>query len=232
VKARKTKKNLEVATPKAEYALSNMKKTHLFVDPSSQHLAYVLAVMDGESVEITEAGLIWTKTTWNRGQRFDYMFKCLDFLINKYPNTPYTIRTEAFFSNPKMMSGSSCIPTINDYICMLSSRDTRIDFDMTPPPVWRSKLGIKPNKDPITNKRDYKTPTLNVVETYLGKLPETIQSNITLKPRATPSDLADALAICLAHFKSNGISSFSVNRTTFLPVNIIVELNKIANLLI
>jgi Holliday junction resolvasome RuvABC endonuclease subunit len=207
-----------------------VKQIGLFLDPSGSHLSFTYAELNSTTNKMTilEAGLVWTKGTWNRGQRFDYMYKCLDLLINTHRIVPNFIVTESFFMNPKLRTGTVVIPIINGLIEMIVSRDARTSYLEVPPPVWRATLGVKPIKD-SKGKRNYKLPTKAIIEGLIGKLPEEIKSNITLKPRATPSDLADSLAIALAHGKRNGMTSFEVERCTFNPFTITDSLNKIAN---
>jgi Holliday junction resolvasome RuvABC endonuclease subunit len=207
-----------------------VKQVGLFLDPSGSHLSFTYAELNltTNKMTILEAGLVWTKGTWTRGQRFDYMYKCLDLLINTHRIVPSFIMTESFFMNPKLRSGTAVVPIINGLVEMIVSRDLRTNYLEVPPPVWRATLGVKPTKD-ASGKRDFKKPTKVIVERLIGKLPEEIKSNITLKLRATPSDLADSLAIALAHGKKNGMIDFEVERCTFTPFTITDSLNKIAN---
>ena len=199
----------------------------LCIDPSGSHMAYALLEIEAKEAVIVHTGMLWTKAAWTRGQRFNYMFQALEYLIEKHAPSPFRIVTEAFFSNPKLPMGQSVIPIVNGLMELIASRDERIVFEQVPPTVWRANLGIKSIK--IDGKRDFKKPTAKYVEKCLGKVPEEIQSNVTLKQRATPHDLTDVLAIALSYCKREGINKVEMGQTAFLPLIINSEMNKLVN---
>lgn len=209
--------------------MSNLKPSNdviLAIDPSGEHLAYTFISVDlnANKAVITDSGMIWTKGTFTRGQRFEYMLKSLEWLMTKSSYTPTKIITEQFFINPRLRMGVAVIPIINGFIEMLCSKHS-IEYNELPPPSWRKELNIKPVYD-AKGKRDYKTPTKQVVENTIKSLPATVLSNVTLKERATPHDLTDSLAIGIAFCYKNNIKSISLNNNAFSAI-IPNELNKL-----
>jgi Holliday junction resolvasome RuvABC endonuclease subunit len=167
----------------------------LVFDPSSSHLAFAVAeIVPGESYRLLEAGIVWAADKWGSGQKYNYMYTCLERLINSIQ--PDAIITEAFFSNPKMRVGMSVIPTINAFMQMIIYKSGRdITYEEVSPTAWRKPLGIK--ADLNAGKKDFKAPTKRKVEELLGKLPEELISNITGNLRSLPTDVPDAIAISL-----------------------------------
>lgn len=201
-------------------------QTILFIDPSAQHLAYCFVDFDFKNMEafISGCGMIWTKASWTKGQRFHYMNNCFNLLMKGLPGfIPNMAVTEQFFMNPKLRSGVAVVPSVNALLEMNCSIHN-IDYGEIPPPSWRSELNIKAIK--LNGKRDYKQPTKEVVENFIGSLPEEIKSNVTLKPRSTPSDISDVLAISLAHIQNMGFKKIDKSNILFIPYNIIEALNK------
>lgn len=201
----------------------------LYLDPSGSHLAFAYVEIDHstQSATIFESGMLWTKAKWSRGHRFQYMYSSLKYLIESCNKIPTYVQTEQFFFNPKLRSGTAVVPIINSYAEMICSRNNRAIYSEVPPPTWRATLGIKHILD-SNGKRDYKTPTKDKVESIIGKLPNEIKSNITLKMRDLPTDIADVLAIAIAHLKKQGIHTIKRATSCFDINNTIEELNKIA----
>lgn len=211
--------------------LNPVNQTILVIDPSASHLAYCYIDLDFKTKEahFQSTGMLWTKGTWNRGQRFLYMNRCFDVMLNGIPShIPNTIVSEQYFVNPKMLSGGTAvIPVINGLLEMKAAELGDVQYTETPPPSWRSQLGIKFLKD-SKGKRDYKTPTVNAVEANGIKIPDAVISNITLKARETPYDISDCLAIGLAVCKANGFSNITVSNTLFHPKMLTDEFNRVS----
>jgi hypothetical protein len=186
----------------------------LTVDPSGSHLAYTISSLDQfTSTQIIEdAGIIWVSDAWSRGQKFSYMRKCLEFLIQTADIT--SVVTEAFFVSPKLKVGTSVIPTINNLMQMIIYETGReILYEEVSPTSWRHKLSIKPVKD-SKGKRDYKQPTKDRVEQLLKiSFPETVISNITSQPRDFPTDIPDAMAITIYISYEYNIKKLAVSPT-------------------
>jgi Holliday junction resolvasome RuvABC endonuclease subunit len=201
----------------------------LTIDPSADHLAYVFIGLDhrNKTVNFESVGMIWSKSTWTKGQRFQYINKALDTLINgNYISIPKHIITEQYFMNPKLKSGAAVIPVINGLIEKACAEYGDISYSEVPPPTWRSKLNIKAIRD-SNDKRDYKTPTKDMVERFID-VPNEIKSNITLNNKSTPHDIFDALAIAIAVCLDNGFIKFEVLNACFNNFTLIDKLNKIA----
>lgn len=203
--------------------------TYVFFDPSASHLSYCVVQVDLDTKEavIKACGMLWTRSKWNRGQRFAYMQKALTALINAFGLNIDGCITEAFFANPKLLFGSSVIPTVNAFIEIAAS-ERNIGYLEIGPPSWRSVLNIKPTKD-AKGKRDFKTPTKSYVEAVIGKLPEKIASNIDLKERNTPTDVPDCLAICLAYSKHVGITNITLSSNVYYPIDYLNQFGIISN---
>lgn len=211
----------------------------LCIDPSANHLAYALCHVnkDTMNMNIVACGMIWTKPTWSRGQRLSYVKHCIQSIIESPINASQVtvnVYSEGFFVNPSQMIGFSDIPTVNGIIEMICfETQVQPEFSEIPPTEWRKVLSIKPNMDNVLQKdgsfkkkRDYKIPTLKAVEQALGKLPDKIISNITLKERDMPYDVSDALAIALAVAKSNGFKPGMVFGSAFSNLTHINEFQK------
>ncbi len=202
----------------------------LAIDPSGSHLAYVLMDLDktNNTAHLDSIGMVWIGASWSKGQRFLYMNRCLNAIMEGHSGLiPQEIITEQFFMNPKLRSGVAVIPVINGIIEKACAEYGDIAYHEVPPPTWRSTLGVKHINKP-EGGRDYKTPTKAIVERYTGPLPEEIKSNITLKPRATPHDIYDALAIAISICKANGYSNYKLSNTAYHNFSLIEKLNKIA----
>lgn len=200
-----------------------MSKNILCIDPSASHLAYVISEIQGDELYIKAVGMLWTKASWNRGQRFLYMDNALDYLIEG-TRTEYitdSVMTEAYFVNFKHKSGVAVIPIINGFIEKNCSK-YNVKYNELSASSWRGILGIK-KKD-----GDFKAPTRHKVEEYIGTLPPEITSPITMKKRAIPHDLTDALGIAIAHAKQQGINKVVLANSVFYPFTIIEKLNNLA----
>lgn len=182
----------------------------LVIDPSSEHLGYTVSKLDNNHLVIEDIGVLWTKSAWDRGERFTYMANAIQSFIND-PRGIVECVSEAFFSNPKMMMGSSVIPIINGIIEMEIFKSGKpITYQEVPPTVWRKTLSIKPAM--VNGKRDYKTPTKDKVEELLVfKFPDNIISNITGKDRQLPTDVPDVVAITLAAAIDSGANKLEIS---------------------
>lgn len=196
----------------------------MVIDPSASHLAYALVEIDFKEkcIIFNSVGMLWTSSSLEKGQRFSYMRQAISFLMQQEP-CPYAVYTEGFFANPKQMSGSAVIPTVNGIIEMVAAEESlkgpqEVEYFEVSPPSWRAILGIKPNVTEIAGKkkRDYKIPTKTAVEARINSLiPDQINSNVNLKPRNTPYDISDVMAIALAVAKEHGITRVELSSTCF-----------------
>jgi len=199
----------------------------LCLDPASTHLAYTISEIQGDELYIKAIGMVWTKASWHRGQRFLYMDRCLDALIEGIipDNIIHNTTTEAYFVNFKQRSGVAVVPTINGFIEKTCAK-YKVPYSELSSSVWRKELQIKPDKTVKTGK--YKHPTKLKVEEFIGKVPDTIISNITRKERALPNDVTDALAITIANAKKKGVTKVVLANAAFLPMTTIERFYNIA----
>lgn len=205
----------------AEFGIHNL----LVLDPSSSHLAYVYITLDldNKKANITKAGMVWSKASYNKAQRYIYMQAALEHLSSQ--SISFTI-SEQYFSNPKMLSGSvAVIPTINA-LALMAAYKNKAQYVELGASSWRGILGIKAIK---TDKgRDYKKPTLDRVVSLIGSLPATIASNLDMRERQLPHDLSDALAIALAISKYHDVTQITVDKDCFRPVDLLEALSKLS----
>lgn len=213
---------MAIQLPKlAESGIHNL----LVLDPSSSHLAYVFITLnlDNKSANISNVGMVWTKASFNKAQRYIYMQAALEYLAS---NNIKHLYTEAYFSNPKLLTGSvAVIPTINS-MALMASYKKQATYEEIGASTWRGLLQIKPIT--INSKRDYKVPTANKVISLIGQLPETIPSNLDMRERQLPHDLSDALAIALAICKHHGIDQIKLDEGCFRPVFLLEGLAKLS----
>lgn len=112
----------------------------------------------------------------------------------------YMVVEQYSFNKNKMM-GVQVVPEMQGAIkCAAEENGVKVSSIL--PQTWRKILGVKAVVGP-DKKRDYKTPTKDVVDTYI-KVPDESISNITGKERATPNDVHDALAISIAWVRKLG----------------------------
>lgn len=198
-------------------------KNILFLDPSASHLAYCIAELTDKDLYIKAVGMLWTKGSWSRGQRFLYMDTSLDALVEGVlsDHVVQEAVTEAYFVNFKQKSGIAVIPTINGFVEKACAKH-KVAYSELSASSWRGILKIK-KKD-----GDFKQPTKEMVETYIGKVPAELTSNITKSLRATPHDVTDVLGIAIATAKQKGIDKITLANAAFNPHSIIERLNKLS----
>lgn len=200
------------------------------IDPSGSHMAYSVCSLDFDSgiFTVNAAGMIWTKGSYDRPDRLQYMQGCLTRLIQYppiYEYAPNLVVTEAYFSNPKMLTGGTAIiPTINCFIEMLA-KETNSYYQEIGASTWRSILNIKPDKTP-SGVKDFKTPVKRFIQAYTN-VPETIPSNIDLKLRKTPTDLYDVLGMSLAVAKYYNMAKVDFANTWNYPYSYLLAFSQI-----
>jgi hypothetical protein len=167
----------------------------LFLDISSVCTGYSIFKVNftTKESELTKAGCLWLGSDWEYGQKYDYMYGVIQNYFWVAESVDYII-VEQYSVNPKKMMGINVVSEMQGAI-KAAAWSNGLKVDSIPPQSWRAQLQIKPI---ITEtKKDYKTPTKTIVNTYV-KVPDTVISNLTKKPRQTPSDVYDATAIGLA----------------------------------
>jgi Holliday junction resolvasome RuvABC endonuclease subunit len=227
-KQTKKKSNAVLAKTNIKFPITYTEGKHgfLLVDPSSSHLAWVLVQLDLDAKEmyVVATGMLWTKDSWSKAQRYRYMLKAAGILLDGTDHIiPHVVVTESFFMNPKLPMGSAVVPTINALISMAAD-EKEVIYQELGPSAWRAILGIK--SVTVGSKRDYKIPTANYVKKFIS-VPENIKSNINLKERQLPHDITDALAIALAVAKHHGVYKIEVANTAFTPFTVLEKLSKL-----
>ena len=121
--------------------------------------------------------------------------------------TDYIV-VEAYNVNPRKMTGVNVVSEMQGAI-KAASWDNGVKVVSIMPQSWRSTLKIKKNSE-----SDFKAPTKERVLEYVN-VPEEVLSNLTGKPRKTPSDVYDAIAIGLAWLQRFGIKSINTKSVQF-----------------
>lgn len=203
----------------------------LFLDMSSTCTGYVVAKMEGRKVTISRIGVMWFENDVPNGAKYHQMHQAVGefYTINAITDIIY----ESYHVNPNQVGNSLVVPEMIGAM-KAACHDVwgmPIGYEEMSPTAWRGRLGIKPIKTPKLDKqgnqkntksgrpmfdRDYKTP----VKLYLDKMfdnqvPSQLVSNITGNLRSTPSDLYDALAICVAWHKRFGCDEFVIKDNAF-----------------
>lgn len=198
----------------------------LFLDMSSSCTGYVCAKMEARKVTISRLGVMWFENDVPNGAKYHQMHQAVGefYSINAITDIIY----ESYHVNPNQMGNSLVVPEMIGAM-KAACHDVwgmPIGYEDMSPTAWRGVLGIKPIKTPKLDKkgvqkktktgrlqydRDYKTPT----KAYLDKMfdnqiPHQLKSNITGNLRSTPSDLYDALAVCVAWHKKFGCDEFLI----------------------
>lgn len=194
----------------------------LYLDISSSCTGYVVATYDiaNKKATILKAGVLWFNDDWEHGQKYRYLQQYvtdvayIHFRIND-------IVAEKYFCNPKAGLGTAVVSEATGAVkAACYEVMTPIGFHGISPPTWRSILKIKKDKTK-TGSAAWKSPTKDRVEELLGiKMPEKLTSNINGKERKCPTDLWDALAICMAWLTdpANGCTKFEIAPGAFETV--------------
>jgi len=171
----------------------------LFLDISSTCTGYVVASMCRATkvATIHKAGVLWFGKDWPHGQKYRYL---QEFIVD-VAYVQYRIQdivAEQYFTNPHSGMGTQVVSEATG-AAKASCFEVMppMGFYLIPPQSWRAALEIK--KDTTKKgKLAFKDPTKAKIEELLKiKLPEKMVSNIDGKSKTTPSDLADALGVCM-----------------------------------
>lgn len=197
----------------------------VFLDMSSTCTGYSIAKLEGRKCTISRCGVMWFPTSWTNAQKYHHIHQSIGefYSINAVTDVIY----ESYHVNPNQVGNSLVVPemigAMKAATCDVWGQP--MGTEELSPTAWRGILGIKPIKTPKLDKngkqvftkksnrpqfdRDYKTPTKNYVNNLLNnQIPATLISNVTGKERATPSDLYDSLAICIAWHMKLGVNEF------------------------
>jgi Holliday junction resolvasome RuvABC endonuclease subunit len=200
----------------------------LFLDLSSSCSGYTVAKMSGRKCIISRAGAMWFPSDCENGQKYYQMQQAVGefYTVNAITDIVY----ESYHVNPNQVGNSLVVPEMIGAMkaACYDVFGMPIGVEECSPTSWRGILGIKAIKTPKLDKqnnpvfrksragrmmevveRDYKTPTINYVDKLLdNQIPKMLRSNITGKERATPNDLYDSLAICIAWHRKMGCTEF------------------------
>lgn len=196
----------------------------LFLDISSTCTGFVVAQFDNftKVTKINKIGVLWFHNDWAHGQKYKYL---RDFITDvAYMHYKVNeIVSEKYFCNPNGGMGTAVVSEATGAVkSACFDVQPTIGFYDIGPSSWRSILNIKKDKS-YKGSKAWKEPTKVKVEEILGiKLPEKIISNINGKERTCPTDLWDALGICLAWLTSpeNGCTKFEIDPKAFEIVTV------------
>jgi len=197
----------------------------LFLDLSSACSGYAVARMKKGSsqemkdatCEIVRAGAIWFPASWENTQKYAYMYRLVteDFYVTSAISD---IVYERYSFSMNQRSGSLVVPEMIGAI-KAATHDVAglpLGIEDITPQTWRSQIGIKADKDPVTGKRDFKTPCIaHFDKLFEGKIPNFLISNVTGKERKTPHDLYDALGVCVGWHTRLGVKKFTLGDIVF-----------------
>jgi len=195
--------SVEQSIPTTKLTNSNI----LFLDISSNCTGFAIMSINflERKAELIKAGAVWLDANWEHAQKYSYMAGAIQNYFNIVDQVDFII-VEQYSVNPKKMMGINVVSEMQGAI-KSAAWDVGLKVQSILPQTWRAALGIKANvtagKDG-KNKRDYKAPTKTKVLESVA-VPEESISNLTKKPRMTPSDTYDAIAIALGWAKKNNI---------------------------
>lgn len=192
----------------------------LFLDVSSTCTGYAIASLNlgdrSEAVTIKKAGCLWFGADWDHQTKYSYIFNALLTYFEVVEQIDLVIH-ESYSVNKDRMAGVMVVPEMIGAI-KVAAKENGVRVDSLPPQTWRAQIGLKPDstvgKDG-KSKRDYKTPCKVIMDKLFGNIPTEVISNITKKNRATPSDLYDALGVCLGWLKKNGYGKIVYNKCEY-----------------
>lgn len=188
----------------------------LFLDVSSSCTGYSIANVDfvNKMATLTKAGCIWLDDNWEHAKKFDYMYSAVQVYFDTVEQADHIV-VEQYSVNTSKMSGVLVSPEMHGTI-KAAAFSNGVKVSSMLPQSWRAILKIKPDvtiKDG-EKKREYKGPTKLEVLKQVA-VPDKVISNITKKPRKTPSDVYDAIAIGMAWLDKMGIKTVKYDTCQF-----------------
>lgn len=181
----------------------------LFLDISSTCTGYAIANVNFENgtAVITKSGCLWLDKDWTHQEKYLYMFEALQNYFWIVEGIDYIV-VEQYTVNPSKMMGVNVVSEMQGAI-KAGAWSNGVKVSSILPQTWRSALKIKKSQ-----KGDFKEPTKDKV-LELVSVPEEVISNITKKPRKTPYDVYDALAICWAWLVKFGFEKVNGSTVDF-----------------
>jgi Holliday junction resolvasome RuvABC endonuclease subunit len=191
----------------------------LFLDISSSCTGYAIASLNigdkSAPATIKSAGCLWFGSDWDHQTKYSYLFNAVLTYFEVVEQIDLIIH-EQYSVNVDRMSGVLISPEITGVV-KVAAKENGVKVDSILPQTWRAALGIKPDVTEVNGKkkRNYKLPTKEAMDKLFKCIPEEVTSNISNKKRSTPSDLYDALGVCLGWLKKNGYGKIVYNKIEF-----------------
>lgn len=175
----------------------------LFLDASSSCTGFAIASVDylNKRAKLTKAGALWFDPKWDHAEKYDYIYNTIQTYFEVAEQIDLIV-LEQYSVNTSKGSGIMVSSELQGTI-LAAAQSNGVKCLRFAPQSWRSECGIKPLKDE-NGKKDYKTPAKEFIGKHIT-LPETVISNITKKPRSTPSDVFDAMCLGVGWLKRQGI---------------------------
>ena len=188
----------------------------LFLDISSNCTGYAIAKFNigsrSETVTITKCGCLWFGSDWDHQEKYSYMYNAILTYFELVESIDFIVH-EQYAVNKDRMSGVMVIPEMIGAI-KVAAKENGVRVDSFTPQSWRSQIGLKPIKTE-DGKKDFKTPCKEIMNSLFGSIPQYVVSNITNNNRTTPSDLYDALGLCLGWLKKHGYNNIDYSKLQF-----------------
>lgn len=199
----------------------------LFLDLSSTCTGYVIAKMEARKCIISRLGVMWFGANMENGEKYfrlQQAITCEFYVINAITDVIY----ESFHVNPKQVGNSLVVPEMIGAVkaCLYDVSSMPLGVEDMSPTAWRGQIGLKPIKTPKLDGKgnqektkrgqprfnnDFKVPIVNYMDKMFdNQIPKTIKSNVTGNVRATPSDLYDALGLCVGWHKKFNCDEFVI----------------------
>lgn len=192
----------------------------LFLDVSSTCTGYTVATFNlgdkAAPVTIKRAGCLWFGSDWDHQTKYSYIFNAVLTYFEVVEQVDFIVH-EQYSVNKDRMAGVMVVPEMIGAI-KVAAKENGVRVDCIPPQTWRAQIGLKPatvvGADGKT-KRDYKGPCKVIMNKLFGSVPEEVISNITKKNRATPSDVYDAMGVCIGWLKKNGYNNIVYDQVEY-----------------
>ena len=186
----------------------------LFLDLSSSCSGWCVANFNKEKrqTDILDYGAFWFVDDDTLGFKYNKVAKFIKELCKLWKIK--TVLSEAYFSNPYKSMGTNVVAELHGVIrSELYNLEEIPVWLETPPQTWRSAgLGVKKDASKAGSSA-WKFPTKIRVEEVLNfKFPEKIKSNLNDKMRKMPTDVIDAIGICIGYLslEPNGCKIFRI----------------------
>lgn len=191
----------------------------LFLDASSSCTGFAIAKVDflERSANVARAGAIWLNPKDSHQDKYCYLYDIVQQYFGVMEPVDYIV-LEQYSVNMDNKNGMLVSPEIHGVI-KAAAGSNGVKVELITPQTWRSKIGLKAIKNPVTGKRDYKTPCKEYFD-RLAIIPENVTSNITGVARKTPSDVYDALGVCEGWLRKFGITNIKYTNLSCNPLNI------------